>query len=135
MAKAENEKAVMQEEPPYKRRSPLWRHQKEVRQLIEAGYSYRQILGRLGLTVSVSRLAAFARDELGITSRTRGQQAEGQGGQRPEEKRAGQVGEGAKRSSELGDQGQPPKSAPMSISEAFEDEADPLADLLKFRKS
>lgn len=96
MAKAENEKAVMQEEPPYKRRSPLWRHQKEVRQLIEAGYSYRQILGRLGLTVSVSRLAAFAREELGITSRTGGPKATEKPGHGPEEERAGQSEKGAK---------------------------------------
>lgn len=96
MAKPVNEKAVTQDEPPYKRRSPLWTKQKEIRQLIESGYSYRQILKRLDLKVSISRLAAFARDELGITSRTAGERAEVNAGRGPEEKRAGQVGEGAR---------------------------------------
>lgn len=96
MPKSESEKGVMQEEPPYKRRSPLWARQKEIRQLIEAGYSYRQVLERLGLSVSISRIAAFARDELGITSRTAGEKGGGKTGQRPEEKSAVQVGEGAR---------------------------------------
>ena len=96
MAKLESEKAVMQEEPPYKRRSPLWPRQKDIRQLIEAGYSYRQILERLGLQVSISRLAAFARDELGITSRSSGPKTAEKTGQRPGEKSVGQGEEGAK---------------------------------------
>lgn len=131
MAKPESERAVTEEEPPYKRRSPLWQHEKKIRELIREGYSYRQILGRLGLTVGISRLAAFAREELGITSRTNGPKATEKPGHGPEQERAGQSEEGAKTKST---QTAPAKPAPPSISEAFAEEADPLADLMKFRK-
>ena len=49
------------DERPWRRRSPLWGRETEIRALVAQGYSLAQVIGRLGLGVSRPYLWRFLR--------------------------------------------------------------------------